>query len=144
MNPGKILKTVETDSLQRGHILNIQPDGRLEIRASNGSPPSLLCDMLLGGAQAGTKPAIGDEVLMWAPKDGQTRGVVLGIIGPTPQAGRAPQEELLLEAIRCLRLKCGNGLIEITADGAIRIKGQDVTTHARRRNRVKGGSVAIN
>jgi len=50
----------------------------------------------------------------------------------------------LIEAERELVLRCGSAAIMLRADGTVRITGRDITSWARRRQRIRGGSVAIN
>lgn len=49
-----------------------------------------------------------------------------------------------IEAREELVLRCGDATISLRADGTIKILGRDVTSWARRRQRIRGGSVAIN
>ncbi|HLT36222.1 MAG TPA: DUF6484 domain-containing protein [Enhygromyxa sp.] len=50
----------------------------------------------------------------------------------------------VVEAREELLLRCGDATISLRADGTIKILGRDVTSWARRRQRIRGGSVAIN
>jgi hypothetical protein len=50
----------------------------------------------------------------------------------------------VIEAREELLLRCGEATISLRADGTIKILGRDVTSWARRRQRIRGGSVAIN
>lgn len=50
----------------------------------------------------------------------------------------------VIEAREELQLRCGEATITLRADGTIKILGRDVTSWARRRQRIRGGSVAIN
>lgn len=50
----------------------------------------------------------------------------------------------VIEAREELVLRCGDATIQLRADGTIKILGRDVTSWARRRQRIRGGSVAIN
>jgi hypothetical protein len=79
---------------------------------------------------------------------------------PSPQAEPEPElEELqvevdgteldlggrqVVEAEHELVLRCGAAAITLRADGTVRITGRDITSWARRRQRIRGGSVAIN
>lgn len=141
----------------RGTVDAVVGDTRLSVRvAADGQPPRW-CDVLVTGADA---PALapGDEVLAWLPSSEEERGVILGRIGapraaaPEPARGSPDQEstehatpdELVIEAKQALTLRVGDGSITIRADGRILIKGSDLVSHARRTNRIRGGSVAIN
>jgi hypothetical protein len=50
----------------------------------------------------------------------------------------------VIEAKQELVLRCGAAAITLRADGTVRITGRDITSWARRRHRIRGGSVAIN
>jgi hypothetical protein len=82
---------------------------------------------------------------------------------PEPKAQAEPQDELdelelevdgatdvevgerqVIESEHELVLRCGAAAITLRADGTVRITGRDITSWARRRQRIRGGSVAIN
>ncbi|WP_146155944.1 DUF6484 domain-containing protein [Enhygromyxa salina] len=50
----------------------------------------------------------------------------------------------VIEAREELVLRCGDAAITLRADGTVRVIGRDITSWARRRHRIRGGSVAIN
>jgi hypothetical protein len=50
----------------------------------------------------------------------------------------------VIEAKGELVLRCGAAAITLRADGTVRVTGRDITSWARRRHRIRGGSVAIN
>ena len=84
----------------------------------------------------------GDTVMLWlAPGD---NAVLLGRIGSLNAEANAPQDEVVLEAKQSLTLRVGDGSITIREDGRILIKGKDLVSHAKRMNRIRGGSVQIN
>ena len=53
-------------------------------------------------------------------------------------------ERQVIEATRELVLRCGEASITLRSDGSVKIRGRDVTSWARRRQRIRGGSVSIN
>ena len=53
-------------------------------------------------------------------------------------------ERQVIEATRELTLRCGEASITLRSDGSVKIRGRDVTSWARRRQRIRGGSVSIN
>ena len=61
-----------------------------------------------------------------------------------PKLPPATQPHVLIEAMESLKLVCGESSIELHKDGKLLIRGNDVVTRAKRTNRIKGGSVAIN
>lgn len=72
---------------------------------------------------------------------------------PVPEAKPEPELTLeidgegdarVIEAREELTLRCGDASITLRADGTVRVIGRDITSWARRRQRIRGGSVAIN
>jgi hypothetical protein len=59
-------------------------------------------------------------------------------------AGVGVEGRALIEAEHELVLRCGAAAITLRADGTVRVTGRDITSWARRRHRIRGGSVAIN
>jgi hypothetical protein len=104
------------------------------------------CRVLESAAGARIRLVPGDAVLFWRPSPESGRGVVLGRIGPSVDKAPAQEvpDELVLEAKKGLVLRVGEGSITIRADGKILIKGKDLVSHAKRMNRIKGGSVSLN
>lgn len=105
------------------------------------------CDLLEPRA-AGTRPlAEGDPVLVVVPEGNGGRGVVLGrLLRPAPHGAAAdgPPEEIVLEAKKELTLRVGEGSITLREDGKVVLRGRDLVSHARRLNRIRGGTVALN
>jgi hypothetical protein len=105
------------------------------------------CDLLETGAGRGPALAEGDTVLVVVPEGGGGRGVVLGRVlrpGSRTAASETPPEEILLEATKGLTLKVGEGSITLREDGKVLIRGRDLVAHAKRTNRIRGGTVSIN
>jgi hypothetical protein len=114
----------------------------------------LPCELLQTGGEAVVTLEPGDSVLVWRSAPDADTGVIMGRIGPSrsgpaesptalAETASAP-EELVIEATKSLTLRVGDGSITIREDGKILIKGNDLVSHARRTNRIRGGAVAIN
>lgn len=103
------------------------------------------CDRLAASDGPPARLAKGDWVLIAVSGAGARRPLILGRIGPSA-AARPPEtpDHLIIQASQALTLKCGQGSVDIRADGKILIKGKDVVSHAQATNRIKGGSVSIN
>ena len=67
-----------------------------------------------------------------------------GILPEAPAHIERDGERLIVEADKELVLRCGEAEVVLREDGKIRISGVDVVSRARRRQRIKGGSVLIN
>lgn len=126
--------------VRRGRVTAVA-SGLVTVRVGRGATASdIACEVLHPpqGAPAGMN--VGDAVIVMLP-DGDEPGCVLGRPGPY----RRPDDEVVvIEALRELVLKCGSATITLRHDGKLLMRGEDVATVARRRNRIKGGSVDIN
>lgn len=128
--------------LRRGRIVAIPGTGRVVVRIGRGrSSRDVSCDVLQSAQQPALELAVGDAVVVMMPERKADPGCVLGRSGPY----RKPDREVLtIEALRELVLKCGEATITLRHDGKLLIRADDIATVARRRNRIKGGSVDIN
>ncbi|MBA2479301.1 MAG: hypothetical protein H0V44_01460 [Planctomycetes bacterium] len=134
------LLAIMSPTITTHHVLDAD-DGRILVDGAGGPE---WCDVLDSGRAltCGT----GDEVLV-CTVSGRGRPVVLGRISPPggSQVSAAPgQDSVVIEAVADLTLRCGEGSITIRKDGKILIRGTDLVSHAKRLNRIKGASVAIN
>jgi hypothetical protein len=117
-------------------LVACEPDGAI-----------VACDLLETAAAKAPALAEGETVLVVVPEGGGGRGVVLGRVlrrGAPSAASDGPPEEILLEATKGLTLKVGEGSITLREDGKVLIRGRDLVSHAKRTNRIRGGTVAIN
>ena len=134
----------------RGEVLSVSADASVLVACESGRFDKVICNKLETSEGTRLRLAVGDNVLVWLPESDEERGVVLGRIGPSRAADVKPEQkqetpdELVIEAKKNLALKCGEGSITLRKDGKILIKGKDLVSQAKRTNRIKGGSVAIN
>ena len=131
----------------RARVFFVRDDGAILVRYDGEKSHELACDILQTSEGPDFRLAPGDKVLVWLPENEQERGVVLGRIGPSRAAVSKEKEkpdEIVIEAKKNLTFKCGDGSITLRKDGKILIKGKDLVSRAKRMNRIKGGSVAIN
>ncbi|OLD92125.1 MAG: hypothetical protein AUG84_02130 [Chloroflexi bacterium 13_1_20CM_4_66_7] len=142
-------------SLLRGVVSAIVDDGFL-VRVRHGDTENLVSADLLCSSNSPVQLRVNDSVLCWIESDGR-QGVILGRVGgdasPSAEVAHSgsrepiapePPDTLVLEAVRSLTLRVGDGSITIREDGKILIKGKDLVSHATRLNRIKGGAVQIN
>lgn len=133
------------DRLIRAVVLQVHDSGEIAVRPEGDLEVAYLCDVLLTGARLTLTPQ--DLVLVLVPRNAQERGVILGLIGPYTAPSRPVSEtvdHLKLEATESLLLKCGEGSLEMRKDGKVLLQGKDVVSRAKRLQRIKGGTVAIN
>jgi len=130
--------------IARAAVAGVAADGTVEVLLGGADGERCACDVLEPFAGPAAPLTPGDPVLVWRSAEGGERGVVLGRIGRHRAEPVERPDELVLEAKKTLTLRCGDGSITIREDGKILIKGKDLVSHARRVNRIRGGSVAIN
>ena len=125
----------------RGILVEIHSEGWLVVDVPTPEPRRVLCEFLQTTQQPALKLEPGDSVLLLLPTDAERKGCVLGRIGPY----RAPEtERVSIEAERELTLKCGEAAITMRNDGKVVTRAVDIAAVAKRRHRIKGGSVDIN
>lgn len=130
----------------QAEVVRVEGIGHIEVRAEGGDA-TLVCSVLETSSPP-PRITVGDAVLVWCPPS-SGRAVILGRIPADDTAAgdgtaRDVPEEMVIEARTALTLRVGGGSITIREDGKILIKGTDLVSHARRTNRIRGGSVAIN
>jgi hypothetical protein len=127
-----------TSGIMRGVIRDIYRNGDLLVALGD---TELVCDFLETGANSMLKLRTGDQVLVLPPAQAQERACVLGRIG----AYREPDtERVTVSAERELTLECGEASITLRHDGKVLTRALDIAAVAKRRHRIKGGSVEIN
>jgi len=132
------------------NVIRVQNDGTILVNRRDELPVELYCNALQTSEGMAINLVPGDVVLVLLPESDEERGVVLGRIGPSrasavePEKTKDTPDELVIEAKKNLTFKCGDGSITMRKDGKILIKGKDLVSRAKRMNRIKGGSVAIN
>lgn len=62
----------------------------------------------------------------------------------SPLELRIDGQRLLLEAREELELRCGDASLTLRRDGLVIVRGTDIVSHAKARNRIRGASVQIN
>lgn len=128
----------------RATVAQITDRGEIIVHSAAHPDGSFSCDVLNAGSCFSLEA--GDSVLVLGPSDAEVRGVVLGLVTPYVPMSAKPglAQKLELEAVESVSMKCGESSIEMRKDGKVLIKGKDIVSHAKRVQRIKGGSVAIN
>lgn len=127
-----------------GKVLAVTGTSGLRV-ARLGAPGEERDALLLQGGGPPVRLVPGDEVLVLLAEG--DRAIVLGRVGPSVEAdaaGAGLPDEIVLEARKGMTLRVGEGSITLRADGKVLIKGRDLVSHARRMNRIRGGSVSLN
>jgi len=128
-----------TPGTRRCSLTHIAEDGTLWVR--DDARADYPCDWLDTQSLRVDALSVGDAVLAQF-FDGDSRGIVLGRIGP--YRAPAPAARFTLEATEVLTFKCGDATLDLRADGKAVLKGDDVLIRARGQQRIKAGSVSIN
>jgi hypothetical protein len=136
-----------------GRATGFAPDGRVLVRCHESAEP-VPARIVSGVSREMLDRAIvsNGELLLAFEGDDPSRPFVLGVIDePAPSSIAEPSalvrrdgERLVIEAEGEIELRCGGSSIVLRKDGRVAIEGRDVHTRAKRRNRIRGGSVAIN
>lgn len=133
--------TQKDSETQVGTVIDFPSSGEIAVKLSGRSGRVVLCDFL--STTSGEPPELnqGDRVLVVIPQDHDGKPIVLGKV-----AGyrRPDRRKLVVAADEELTLRCGEATIAIRKNGRILIKGVDIVTHARQRNRIRGGSIQLN
>ncbi|WP_146658935.1 DUF6484 domain-containing protein [Enhygromyxa salina] len=126
----------------RARRIGVIPDDMLRQAERSGSPVVLVFE--------NGDPAL-PMVLSICPVPDETPDQpTLKLSDPMPESTDDPLEvrvdgrRLILEGSEHIELRCGDASIELRADGTIKLRGRDIKSLARRRQRIAGGSVAIN
>jgi len=153
-SPGVNAKHGEVAGLhpRLGRIVGLDGRGRALVSFA-GSPP-ISASTLGPVTRAELEQAAREQrSVVLAFLDGRADApVLLSLHGPEPEPASEPDpieldvdgERRVVEASRELTLRCGEASITLRSDGTITIRGRDVTSWARRRQRIRGGSVSIN
>jgi hypothetical protein len=142
----KLLPLATKNPVSRGEVVDILQTGEILVDVAGKKSQRILCDFLEVCAQPLLVLRPGDAVLVVLPGTLEEKGCVLGRVGPyvSPDSSEGEPRSIVIEAKKDLTLKCGDSSIELRRDGKLLIKATDVVSHAKRTNRIKGGSVQIN
>jgi hypothetical protein len=132
-------------------IVGLHADGRALICWAGGEPTPA---STLGPVSRGELEQAAREQrdVVVAFLDGRADApVLLSLHGPSEPAPEAEPMQLevdgerrVIEAAKELVLRCGAASITLREDGTVKIHGRDITSWARRHQRIRGGSVDIN
>jgi hypothetical protein len=137
----------EQPGLTRGLVIGLLESGEIEVVVPSVSEVPIRCDFLETAQNASLQIQPGDLVLVLHPESPGENGCVLGRVGRYRSQEAEPAtrpDHLVIEAGESLTIKCGESSVDLRKDGKVMIRGSDVLSRAKRTNRIKGGSVAIN
>lgn len=131
---------VEGAVAQAATVVDVLDSGEIAVRVE-GRRGHVVCDFLQTSRAEHPLLQAGDRVLLLLPEGPNARPAVIGKVG----AYRRPdRRQVVIDADEELIIRCGEGSITIRKGGQVVIKGLDIVSNARNRNRVRGASVQIN
>jgi hypothetical protein len=77
-----------------------------------------------------------------APRD--ALAAVLSTTPGAPSTTTVEDDVVRIKAERGLVIECGLSTLILTRDGKVQIKGNDITSRARNKNRIRGASIDLN
>jgi hypothetical protein len=139
-----------TTGAQTGYLVSIDTDGRLFVDFP-GNPAGPVAAKFavsdLAMAELLNEPE-GSEVLLVFEDNDLAKPIIIGKVRDClPNGGidiRVRGRRFTVETDEEIELRCGDAKLRITRDGKVVVLGNDVVSRARRRNRIKGGTVNIN
>ena len=121
------------DSEQRAQALARQADVLLVTGARNAARPIAVA--LLDAEAPHVDMVLDSEPTATPPSSQETSSPLEVLVDGKPIA---------IEASDQLVLRCGESSITLHANGRVVIKGNEIESHARGTNRIKGGAVRVN
>ena len=134
-----------------GRLVGVQEDGvpLVDYPSAPGRPMAAVLataapDTLLGAL-------VGRHVVLVFEAGDPARPLIVGFVEEpkaerigTPRYVKVDGRHLVLEAEHELELRCGSASILLRSDGRIEIKGENLLSHARGLQRIRGAAVRIN
>ncbi len=143
-----ILQTQDATHPQAGRVVRadivaIKGDGTIDVLPVGDQGRPFACDVLESAFRRDVRLEVGDIVLTLVPSGPKDQGCILGRIAAYRPAEKAP-DHVVIEAEEKVTIRCGDASLDLRKDGKLMIRGKDVLTRAKRTQRIKGGTVAIN
>lgn len=138
--------------LGAGEITEIDKQGRVYVRYGQDGESPTLARTTIAFDEHGSS-MLGLSVLLAIPDSTTASPIILGvmrdaIIPPENTKGTSnpavDSENIVVEAVNSLSLRCGKGEIIIRRDGEIVIRGLKIVSRAAQTNKLKGATVLIN
>lgn len=103
-------------------------------------PARSLCEL--------TSDMIGCEVALLFQDGDAHRPLIVGRVvdpaGASPAHVTRDGERVIISAKKRIELRCGKSTIILEEDGRITIRGANITNHASRAQRIRGGTINLN
>ena len=135
-----------------GEVTEIDKRGRVYVTYGEDNESPTLARTTLTLDKYGSS-VVGHTVLLAIPDTTKASPIILGFISDatiSPENtdvsldAAADSEDLVLEAVNSLSLRCGKSEIVIRRNGEVVIRGLKIVSRAAQTNKLKGASVLIN
>lgn len=123
----------------RATVQALQPDGLILVRPQHGPWPAFACEIL--DHLRAQMPDVGDRVVVMPPEAAQEPGCIMGTVG---RKAEGKPKTLELEAEERIELRCGKGSLVLRGDGKVVIRGLEILSASKGRQRIKGASIELN
>jgi hypothetical protein len=131
-----------------GRVVGVDAPGTVRAVLAGGQEIQALCPAHVDAAWLTEACAVAPVAALFVTAQPSKRYVLWGVLPSAQHADvradvviRGRHIKLDAEAVQ---LRSREAYLDLEADGNVAIKGRDVTSHARRVNRIKGGSVRLN
>ena len=131
-----------------GRVVEVEPSGTVRAVLAGGEAIEALCPAHIDAAwlkEACARAPVAAAFVLARPSG---RHLLWGIFPDAAHAEvradvviRGRQVKVEAESVE---LSSRDARLDLEADGKVTLKGRDVTSHARRVNRIKGGSIRLN
>lgn len=126
---------------RRATVIAVRRAGEATVQLHGPDGIEFTCDLLEAGDTGAPRLRKGEAVLVLPPEAADGTGIVLGRISGR---GAEARRTITLEAEEELTIRCGAGSVTIRRNGKVLISGLEIVSHARGKNRIRGGSIQLN
>jgi len=144
----RVVDGAQASGLVEGRVVAVSEPGKVRGVLAGGEAIEALCPAHVDPVWLQAACARGPVPAAFALVQPTRRHVLWGVFPGTEHADvradiviRGRQIKLDAEA---LQLSSRSAHLDLDAEGNVSVKGRDVTSHARRVNRIKGGSIRLN
>jgi hypothetical protein len=134
--------------LQEGTIVAVNTDGSVRAELSGGPQIEALCPAHVDQAWLAAAAKLAPIAAAFLPARPSGRYVLFGLFPTRAQAEIRVDVVIRGRQVRVeadeVSVASRNARLGLDAEGNVSVRGRDVTSHARRVNRIKGGAIRLN
>jgi hypothetical protein len=134
--------------LREGFVVQVNSDGSIRAALAGGPKTDALCPSHIDPAWLTAAARLAPIAAVFLPARPSGRYVLFGVFPNRAQA--EVRIDLLIRGRQVrvdadhLHLATRNAQVQLDPEGNVTVRGRDVTSHARRINRIKGGAIRLN